>query len=72
MTWGGDDIRIIGDIVVASLLVSGARMIVLKAFIEPAAVTAGRWAYRRTDAAMGDRLPDLFPLPPKDEPNTQP
>jgi hypothetical protein len=69
MTWGGDDIRIVGDIVVGSLLANGLRLIVVKAFIEPAAVAAGRWSYRRADAAAGDRLPDLFPPPTTNEPH---
>lgn len=58
--WGGDDVRVIGDIVVGSLLASGLRLVVLKAFLEPAAMFVGQQAYRRADAAMGDRLPDLF------------
>ena len=60
MNWGIDDVRIVGDIVVGSLLASGLRLVALKAFIEPAAVFVGRQVYRRADAALGDRLPDLF------------
>ena len=55
-----DDVRIVGDLVVASLLASGLRLVVIKAFIEPAAVWLGQRGYRRLDAATGDRLPDLF------------
>lgn len=62
--WGIDDLRIVGDIIVGSLLASGLRLVVMKAFLEPAAVFIGQRAYRRADAALGDRLPDLFPPPP--------
>ena len=60
-SWGGDDVRIVGDIVVGSLLASGLRLIVVKAFLEPAAMFIGREAYRRADRALGDRLPDWVP-----------
>lgn len=60
-TWGGDDVRIVGDIVVGSLLASGLRLVVIKAFLEPAATYIGQEAYRRADRAMGDRLPDWVP-----------
>jgi hypothetical protein len=62
--WTVDDLRIVGDIIVGSLLASGLRLVVLKAFLEPAAQWAGQQAYRRADDALGDRLPDLFPRPP--------
>lgn len=55
-----EDVRIVGDVVIASLLASGLRLVVAKAFLEPAAVWLGRHGYRRLDAATGDRLPDLF------------
>lgn len=58
--WDWDDLRIVGDIVLGSLLASGLRMVVLKAFIEPAAAALGQRAYRKADAALGDRLPDFF------------
>jgi hypothetical protein len=54
------DARIIGDIVIGSLLASAIRLIAVKAFIEPAAVFAGKWGYRKTDELLGDRLPNLF------------
>lgn len=60
MNWSSDDARIIGDIVVGSLLASTLRLIVVKAFLEPAAAWAGQFAYRSADTLMGDRLPDLF------------
>ena len=59
-TWGSDDVRIVGDIIVGSLLAGGLRLIVVKAFLEPAAVAIGRQAYRRADQLSGDRLPDWF------------
>jgi hypothetical protein len=59
--WSGDDLRIIGDIVAGSLLVKILQLIAMKAFIEPIATRVGQSAYRRVDAASGDRLPDLFP-----------
>lgn len=62
--WGGDDIRIVGDIVVGSLLAGGVRMVMIKAFVEPAATWLGQEAYRRADLALGDRLPDWVPRRP--------
>ena len=64
-TWTGDDVRIVGDIIVGSLLAGGLRLVVMKAFLEPAAMFIGRVAYRRADAALGGRLPDwISPAPP--------
>lgn len=60
MTWSGDDVRIIGDIVVGSLLAGAVRLVIVKALLEPAAVFIGQQAYRRIDDAAGDRLPDAF------------
>ena len=59
MSWSWDDGRIIIDIVAGSLIASGIRLVVLKAFIEPAAVWAGRKGYRQLDRLLGNRLPDL-------------
>lgn len=59
ITWGWDDLRIIGDIIAGSMLAGALRLIVLKAFLEPVATFIGRQAYRRADKALGDRLPDL-------------
>lgn len=58
--WTGDDVRIVGDIIFGSLLAGGLRLVVVKAFIEPAAIYVGQVAYRRADALTGDRLPDWF------------
>lgn len=58
--WTWDDLRIVGDIVLGSLLAGGLRLIVLKAFIEPAAVFFGQRAYRQAGTALGDQLPDFF------------
>lgn len=58
--WGWDDLRIVGDIVVGSLLTSGLRLVVAKAFLEPAAVFLGQKAYKQADKALGGRLPDVF------------
>lgn len=60
MSWSSDDVRIIGDIVVGSLLASGVRLVVVKALVEPAAVYVGQMVYRRADDALGGRLPDVF------------
>lgn len=59
ITWSFDDIRIVGDIVVGSLLASTLRLIVVKGLFEPAAVWAFKAGYRKVDALTGDRLPDL-------------
>jgi hypothetical protein len=50
----------VGDIVLGSLVAGGLRLVVLKAFIEPAATFLGQRAYRQADKALGDRLPDFF------------
>ena len=60
-TWTADDLRIVGDIVFGSLLAGSLRLIVLKAFLEPAATFIGQRAYRQVDNALGDRLPDWMP-----------
>lgn len=57
--WGLDDVRIVGDIVLGSLLASALRLIVVKGLFEPAAVWAFKAGYRRADAVLNDRLPDL-------------
>lgn len=58
--WATDDVRIIGDIVVGSLLAGGLRLVVVKAFMEPMAVWIGQRGYRQLDRMTGDRLPDWF------------
>lgn len=58
--WGGDDIRIIGDIVVGSLLAGAVRLVIVKAVFEPVAIWIGQMACRKIDDAVGDRLPDLL------------
>jgi hypothetical protein len=54
-----EDGRIIGDVVIASLLASGLRLIVMEAFIKPAAIWAGRRGWHALDWALGGRLPTL-------------
>jgi hypothetical protein len=58
-----DDTRIVADIVVGSLLArwlpAAVKLIALKAFIEPAAVWAGRSKYRWLNQLAGGRLPGL-------------
>lgn len=61
ISWGLDDVRIVGDIVVGSLLASALRLIVTKAFLEPLAAHVGRQAYRKADKALGGVLPDWIP-----------
>jgi len=58
--WSTDDVRIVGDVVLASLIAGGARLVLVKAFIEPAAVWLGQRGYRWVDSMLGDRLPNLF------------
>jgi hypothetical protein len=53
------DLHLVADVVIGTLLAGGLRLILLKAFLEPAAVFIGRGAYRRVDQALGDRLPNL-------------
>jgi hypothetical protein len=53
------DLHLVADVVIGTLLAGALRLVVLKAFIEPAAVFIGRGAYRRVDQALGDRLPNL-------------
>lgn len=57
--WGADDARVIGDVVLASILAGGLRLIVLKAFLEPIAAAAGRRGWAWADRLLGDRLPNL-------------
>ena len=57
--WTTDDLRIVGDVVLASLLAGSVRLVMLKAILEPVAAHIGRKAYGKLDAAMGDRLPNL-------------
>jgi hypothetical protein len=59
-SWGADDVRIVGDIILGSLLAGGLRLVVVKALLEPAAIYVGQFAYRRVDDAAGGRLPDVF------------
>lgn len=58
--WTGDDARIIGDIVVGSLLAGTVRLIIVKALLEPAAVFLGQRGYRWLDDRTGDKLPDFL------------
>jgi hypothetical protein len=58
--WSMDDIRIVGDIIAGSLLAGVLRLILMKAFIEPAAIFVGKYAYRAADKAVQGKLPDLF------------
>lgn len=59
--WGWDDVRVVGDIVLGTLLASAIRLIITKAFVEPAAVWLGQTGWRRLDNALGGWLPDWFP-----------
>jgi hypothetical protein len=52
------DLHLVADVVIGTLLAGGLRLILLKAFLEPAAAFLGQRAYRRADEALGDRLPD--------------
>lgn len=70
--WSGDDIRIVGDIVIGSLFASGVRLVLIKAFLEPAATYIGQEAYRRADRALGDRLPDWVPPIDRQQPHNPP
>lgn len=53
--------EVIGEVTIGVLMGRVLQLIVVKAFIEPLATRLGQSAYRRVDAASGDRLPDLFP-----------
>lgn len=59
-----DDIRIVLDIICGSILASGVRLVIMKAFLEPAAHWVGVEAYRYADRSLGDRLPDWVPPKP--------
>lgn len=67
VSWGWDDLRIIGDIIAGSLLAGTLRLILFKAFLEPAATFIGQSAYRRADRMLGDRLPDWVPPSPPNQ-----
>ena len=57
--WSADDARVIGDVVLASLLAGGVRLALIKGIIEPIAAAAGRRGWYWLDQLLGDRLPDL-------------
>lgn len=59
--WSLDDIRIVGDILIGSLLASSIRLVVTKAFLEPLAVWTGRSLYRKADSLSGGVLPNWIP-----------
>jgi hypothetical protein len=60
MKWSLDDVRIIGDIVAASLLARMVQLVALKAFIEPAGHFIGTAFWQRLRGLSGDRLPALL------------
>lgn len=53
------DLHVIADVLLASLLAPAVRLIVMKAFLEPAAGWAGRRGWNALDRLLNDRLPDL-------------
>lgn len=59
MKWSLDDVRIVGDIVVASLLARMVQLVALKAFIEPAGHFIGTTLWQRLRGLSGGRLPAL-------------
>ena len=58
-----NDTRIITDIVLASIaarwIAMTLQLVILKAFIEPLAIWAGRSPYKWLDRMLHDRLPDI-------------
>lgn len=58
-----NDTRIITDIVLASIaarwIAAALQLVLLKAFIEPLAIWAGRSPYQWLDRLLHDRLPNL-------------
>ena len=54
-----DDARIIGDLLLASLLAGGVRVLAMEA-MRPVARWASRRGWWRLDRLAGDRLPDSF------------
>lgn len=57
--WTCDDARVVGDVVLASMLAGGLRMVALKGIVEPIAASLGRRGWAWADRLLGDRLPDL-------------
>lgn len=55
-----NDLHIIGDIVIGSIIWSALRLIITKAFLEPGATWLGQTAYKKTDELFNDKLPDFF------------
>ena len=53
------DLHVVVDVLLASLLAPALRLIVMKAFLEPAAGWAGRRGWDALDRLLHDRLPDL-------------
>ena len=58
--WSSDDARIVGDVALAGLLAPVFRLVLVKAFFEPAAIWLGQMRWRKADELTGDRLPDWF------------
>lgn len=56
--WLADEARLTAAITFASLLASGLRLIIMKAFLEPAAVFIGRTIYRRANHLAGNQMPN--------------
>ena len=58
-----DDTRLIIDVVMGSIaarwIAMGFQLVLLKAFIEPLAIWAGRSPYQWLDRLLNDRLPNL-------------
>ena len=58
-----DETRLIVDVVAGSIaarwIAAGLQLVLLKAFIEPLAIWAGRSPYQWLDRLLHDRLPNL-------------
>ena len=53
------DARIAADVALGWLLARLVWLVIEQGIVRPFAAALGREAYRRADAATGDRLPDL-------------
>jgi hypothetical protein len=60
---GSDDTRLVLDVVLGSIaarwIAAALQLVILKAFIEPLAIWAGRSPYQWLDRLLNDRLPNL-------------
>jgi hypothetical protein len=59
MIWPGDDLRVMAEMVLATMLARPLQIVLVKAFLEPAGAFLGTKAWGRLRDLSGGRLPAL-------------